>query len=365
MELRLMYNEESVGALADALATVYPAFAREPFLAAVFAPGWDDLALKERMRRITTVLHDFLPVGYEQALAILRETLPLLSEQGFEKMIFPDYVECYGQDDLEASLDALETFTQEVSAEFAIRPFIERYPQETMVRMVEWARHPHPGVRRLASEGSRPRLPWGMGLRALKKDPAPILPVLEQLKNDPDEAVRRSVANNLNDIAKDNPGVVLDLLQRWQAEATPEVAWMTRHALRTLVKDGHPGALGLLGFGAAEVSVSPVQVTPERVAMGGSVTFSFTITSTGSAPQDLVVDYALHLQRKNGRQTSKVFKIGKWTLQPGEMVTISRSYSFRPITTRTYYPGPHAVQPQVNGKLYEPAPFTLLAAPES
>jgi hypothetical protein len=122
MELRLMYNRESVGALADAIAAVYPQFASAPFLAAVFAPGWDDLALKERMRRITTVLHDFLPQDYGEALAILRRALPLLDEQGFEKMVFPDYVDCYGREDLDASLDALELFTQEVSAEFAIRP---------------------------------------------------------------------------------------------------------------------------------------------------------------------------------------------------------------------------------------------------
>ena len=361
MELRLMYNEASVGALADAIVAVYPPFAREPFLTAVFAPGWDDLALKQRMRRITTALHDFLPADYSQALDILRRALPLLGEQGFEKMVFPDYVECYGLNHLEASLDALEAFTQEVSAEFAIRPFIDRYPQETMARMAQWARHPHPGVRRLTSEGCRPRLPWGMGLRALKEDPSPILPILEQLRNDPDEVVRRSVANNLNDIAKDNPAVVLDLLGRWQADATPEVAWITRHALRTLVKQGHPGALGLLGYGAARVSVSPVTVSPETVMMGDRVTFSFTITSTGDAPQDLVVDYALHMARAKGKQTAKVFKIGKWTLGPGETVTITRSHSFRPITTRTYYAGAHAIQPQVNGELYERAEFVLLA----
>jgi 3-methyladenine DNA glycosylase AlkC len=364
MELRLMFNRDSVGALADAVAAVYPPFASGPFLAAVFAPGWDELALKERMRRITTVLHDFLPADYPEALAILHRTLPRLGIQGFEKMVFPDYVDCYGRENLDTSLDALELFTQEVSAEFAIRPFIERYPQETMARMLAWAGHSHPGVRRLASEGCRPRLPWGMGLPALKRDPSPILPILERLKNDPDEAVRRSVANNLNDIAKDNPDVVLRLLRDWQAGATPEVAWITRHALRTLVKDGDPGALDLLGYGAAAVSVSPVAVTPQEVMMGESVTFSFTITSTASAPQDLVVDYALHLQRAGGKQTAKVFKIGKWTLQPGDTLTITRSHNFRPITTRKYYPGPHAVQPQVNGALYEPATFTLLAAPE-
>lgn len=361
MELRLMYNEESVGTLADAVAAAYPRFAREPFLAAVFAPGWDDLALKERMRRITTVLHDFLPTDYGDALAILRQALPLLGEQGFEKMVFPDYVDVYGRDDLGRSLDALETFTQSVSAEFAIRPFIERYPQETMARMEQWAGHSHPGVRRLASEGCRPRLPWGMGLPALKQDPSPILPILDRLKNDPNESVRRSVANNLNDIAKDNPGVVIALLGQWQAGATPEVAWITRHALRTLVKDGHPQALELLGIGPAEVLVSPVTVTPETVVIGEKVTFSFTITATGNAPQDLVVDYALYMQRAKGQQTAKVFKIGRWTLQPGETVAITRSHSFHPITTRKYYPGPHAIEPQLNGERYGRAEFVLLA----
>ncbi len=200
-----MFNSESVGALGAVIQAEYPAFDTQGFAARVFDESWEDLELKGRMRHITLALGDMLPADYRLALGILHRVLPSLGYYGFEKMVFPDYVGVYGLDDWEASMPALEVFTQEVSAEFAIRPFIIRYQDQTMAQMQRWAGHEHPEVRRLASEGSRPRLPWGIALPALKADPAPILPILERLRADEAETVRRSVANNLNDISKDNP----------------------------------------------------------------------------------------------------------------------------------------------------------------
>ena len=358
--LKEMYNVDSVSALATAVQYEYPDFDIDEFMARIFTEEWERLELKGRMRHITTVLGGFLPGDYPAALAILRRVLPTLGQHGFEKMIFPDFVELYGLDDYDNSMAALQFFTQYISAEFAVRPFIDRYPQRAMAQMLVWTTHAHPGVRRLASEGCRPRLPWAMALPALKADPTPILPILERLKDDPEESVRRSVANNLNDIAKDNPQVVLDTLETWQAAGTAQIKWITSHALRTLIKQGHPRALSLLGYDPEPaVTLTDPVLTPTVVPFVGELTFTFDIISEADRPQALIIDYVVYLLRANGSHSPKVFKLSKRTLQPGETLTIERKHSFRPVTTRKYYPGQHAIQPQVNGKRFGRVTFTL------
>ncbi|NQS91625.1 MAG: DNA alkylation repair protein, partial [Chloroflexi bacterium] len=246
--LKDMFSKDSVGVLAQSIAAVDPSFQEAQFLQGVFDRTWEKLELKQRMRQITIQLAKQLPEDYPGALEILKKSLPLLTEQGFEKMVFPDYVELFGLEDWESSIQAMEFFTQHVSAEFAIRPFIVRYPDETLQKMLSWTDHTHPGVRRLASEGCRPRLPWGLRLQELVLDPSPILPILEKLKDDPREEIRRSVANNINDIAKDHPDLVVEVLSRWQDPDNIDRSRLIKHALRTLLKAGHPGALGLLGY---------------------------------------------------------------------------------------------------------------------
>jgi len=364
--LKDMYNEESVAHLAATVQQAYPQFDVEAFLTRVFDDEWVDLELKQRMRHITPALHSFLPGDYHADLEILRRVLPNLGEYGFEKMVFPDYVEVYGLDDWEASIPALEEFTQQISAEFAIRPFIVRYQDRTMAQMLEWAHHEHPGVRRLASEGSRPRLPWGIALQALKADPSPILPILEQLKLDESESVRRSVANNLNDISKDNAQVVIDVLTRWQADTAlqehDEIRWITGHALRTLLKQGRPDALELLGYPSdPEIAVHNLAVKPETISIGDEIILTFDIESLSDEPQNLMIDYVVHLVRTRGKRTPKVFKLSKKTIQPGEVLSIRKKHSFRPVTTRKYYPGEHAIEPKINGKLFSRVEFMLRA----
>jgi 3-methyladenine DNA glycosylase AlkC len=275
----------------------------------------------------------------------------------------------YGLGDWEASIPALEEFTERMSAEFAIRPFIVRYPQRTMAQMLAWSEHESAEVRRLASEGCRPRLPWGIRLQALVADPAPILPILERLKNDESESVRRSVANNLNDISKNHPDLVLELLRRWQAGATDEarasdgVRWITGHALRTLVKQGHPQALALLGYGSADqIAVHNLAVEPQSIHIGQQVTLSFDIESLAGEPVNLMIDYVVYHRRANGRLSPKVFKLSKRTIQPGEVLQIVRKHSFAPVTTRKYYPGAQAIEPIINGKLCGRAEFVLRPA---
>ena len=357
MDIKDMFNEESVGALAGAVQRVYAPFDQEAFLACVFDAGWPDRELKERIRHITTVLHDLLPADYRDALGVLRRAMPQV--EGITKWVLTDYVEVYGLDDWEASIPALEAFTQEMSAEFAIRPFIVRYPERTMAQMLAWAQHESAEVRRLASEGCRPRLPWGIRLQDLVADPTPILPILERLKDDPSESVRKSVANNLNDISKDNPDLVLDLLRRWQASGGDEIDWIVNHALRTLLKKGDPRALALLGYGPPAVAVRNLAVAPAAIPMGGEVTFTFDVESLTDEPQELMIDFVLHLVRARGKRTPKVFKLTRRTLQPGEVLHVEKSFSFQPVTTRKYYPGEHAVEPQINGVTYGSIAFQV------
>lgn len=358
-----LFAPAHVAALADAVQNVYPAFDRAAFLARVYDGSWDARELKERMRHLTTTLRPLLPDDYRAALDVLRRAAPLLAgDCGFVPMVLSDFVEVYGVEDFDASLPALEQFTQLVSAEFAVRPFIVRDPPRMLAHMRTWAQHPAAAVRRLASEGSRPRLPWGMALSALKKDPTPLLPILDLLKQDESEDVRRSVANHLNDIAKDNPQVVIDVLRRWQAHDTPEMRALTRHALRTLVKQGHPDALALLGVPhGAQAQVCALTVTPADVPMGGTVTITFEVQSLSDAPQEVVIDYVLFHQHASGEQTPKVFKLAQRTLAPRETVRLSKRHSFRAITTRRYYPGAHAVAVQLNGVQSERCAFRLLA----
>lgn len=350
MDIKDMFDQQTIGDLADAMQRAYTGFDREGFLARVFDTGWEDRELKQRIRHISVVLHDLLPDDYGAALRILRQAMPQMA--GIVQWVFTDYVEAYGLDDWEASIPALEEFTQRMSAEFAIRPFIERYPERTMDQMMAWAGHDSAAVRRLASEGCRPRLPWGIRLQTLVADPSPILPILERLKDDRSESVRKSVANNLNDISKDHPEIVLRLLRAWQAEGGAEIDWIVSHALRTMVKKGHPGALDLLGYGPAAIDIRNLAVEPAAIPLDGQVTFSFDVQSLADEPQELMIDFVMHLVRARGQRTAKVFKLAKRTLQPGEVLRIEKSFSFRPVTTRKYYPGEHAVEPQINGASY-------------
>jgi 3-methyladenine DNA glycosylase AlkC len=228
-----------------------------------------------------------------------------------------------------------------------------------MAQMLEWAGSDNEHQRRLASEGSRPRLPWGVALAPFKKDPSPILPILERLKNDPSEYVRRSVANNLNDIAKDNPQVVIDVLRRWQTDADENTQWIIERALRTLVKAGHNEALSLLGYGEqAQVKLNSLTLSADTVAMGDSLSFSAEIESQSDQPQNLVIDYVVYYKKSSGKLAAKVFKLTKKELLPGEIVSLRRKVSFQP-TTRVYYAGEHAIALKINGAETERVSFML------
>ena len=249
-----------------------------------------------------------------------------------------------------ASLAAMPALTQRFSCEFAIRPFVERHRELTFAQLADWVADPNVHVRRLVSEGTRPRLPWGRRLTALQRDPRPLWPLLERLRDDPELYVRRSVANSLNDVAKDHPALAVEVANRWLADAPPGREWIVRHALRTLIKQGDRSALRALGYGTAKVDAVRFEVAPRRLALGDALTLRAELRSTARSEQQLVIDYAVHHRRQNGTLSPKVFKWRRAALPVGGTLELEKRHALRPVTTRRYHAGRHRVELLVNGR---------------
>ena len=256
----------------------------------------------------------------------------------------------------------LADLTGRLSSEFAIRTLLRHDLDRAMAFITAWTTSADAAVRRLASEGTRPYLPWAIRVAPIIGRPGVTVPILDALYRDTDPVVRRSVANHLNDLSRDHPDLVVDAARRWLADPAPDgnTTALVQHGLRTLVKRGHPLALELLGFGAVTVAVDGPVVDRATVPFGGQLEFSVTIGNDGDAPARLAIDYAVHHRKANGKESPKVFKLTTRTLAPGERVTITKEHSLRPITTRRYYPGPHAVDIRVNGIASPRADFELL-----
>ena len=261
---------------------------------------------------------------------------------------------------LETSLAALYELTKRFTVEGDIRPFITAYPERTLAFLRDLTADPSPFARRLASEGTRPRLPLAGRLPQFQTDPTPVIDLLDRLYNDPNLMVRRSVANNINDIAKDNPDVAVATLARWQAaDAGPQTAWVVRHGLRTLIKREHPEALSLLGFRPPEVEVLTAAWEPDRLTLGESGTFTVTLRSTTSKPQRLSLNYTIGFVRTNGTRSRKVFRLRDKTLIPGEPLSITKTHVFRDYRNQSFYSGVHTLEVTTNGVVLFTTAFTL------
>lgn len=362
----LFFNETGVRTLAANVRKVWPAFDERGFVNTVLA-RLPALGLNERNFLIRDTLRIHLPSDPAQAIDLLVRSLgpvsPLIEPESYTSfyvMSLCAFVAEYGLAQPEASLAALREMTQRFSAEFAIRPFLDQHPELTLATLARWAGDPHPQVRRLVSEGSRPRLPWGTRLHRFVRDPAPVLALLELLKEDPELYVRRSVANNLNDIAKDHPDLVVDTLRRWQKSKNPETRWLVKHALRTLLKQGHPEALALLGYPPdVQIEVRDLTVSPLRIRTGEAITLAFTVVSSSTRAQKLMIDYVMHYRKANGKTAPKVFKLTTRTLAARAAETIEKVHAFKPIGIRPYYPGEHTVEVQINGRALGRASFVL------
>ena len=352
--LKDLYSPSFYKNLANTLVKVMPSFNRQRFISQIFSSDFNAKELKSRMRHTTEVLHRFMPADFKSTVKVLEKLIDQLKksgtgEDGLAYMFIPDYIEMYGLDDFATSVEALETITQFVSCEFAVRPFLLKYYVPMISQMKKWSKHENSKVRRLASEGSRPRLPWGMGVPALKEDPSPILPILENLKNDPSASVRRSVANSLNDIAKDHPDLLISLARKWKGMST-ETDAVIKHGSRTLLKKGHAGILGHYGLKSKLVLVSGFNIQTTRVKIGEHLIFSFQVENGGRKEMQIRLEYGVYYKNGKGQWSKKVFKISEKTYQPGEKTRIERKQSFRKITTRVFYPGKQQLSIIVNGE---------------
>jgi 3-methyladenine DNA glycosylase AlkC len=317
------------------------------------------------MKHVAQVLHTFMPAQYDQAIEKIYSIITAIRKSGIagglEYMIFTEYVEVYGLENYDTSMEAIEFITQFISCEYAIRPFIVRYQQKAMRQMLQWSKHESLHVRRLSSEGCRPRLPWAMALPALKKDPAAILPILENLKDDPSEFVRKSVANNLNDIAKDNPDTVLGIVKRWQG-TSPRTDWIIKHGSRTLLRKAHPQALKIFGLVVSDkIVVDKLKIVSKSIGIGETLHFTFNLTNTGNKPVKLRVEYGIDYMKSNGKANRKLFKITENTYQPGQVYTFKRTQSFRNLTTRKHYAGQHVLSVVINGQELADKKFVVTA----
>jgi len=365
-ELRDFFNEVVIRDIARDLKRSHASFPDRRFVAAALH-GLAPLSLTGRAAQIASAMRAHLPDDFAETADILMRSLgdrhagsDTFGMQPFKYLPHTIYVAEHGLNHFEASMALQFELTQRFTAEFSIRAFLTHHPEATYSRLTEWARHDDVHVRRLVSEGSRPRLPWAPRLRQFQVDPAPVLALLELLKDDPELYVRRSVANNLNDIAKDHPGLVVDTCRHWLAGASPERQWIVRHALRSLVKQGHPGALELMGAGRPpKIRLSHVRVTPSRARIGGKTTATCVMHSLSASAQNLIVDYAVHYVKANGRTNRKVFKLKRVALPPKGSVPISVKVVLADLTTRKHHPGRHTIELLVNARPFPLGAFVL------
>jgi 3-methyladenine DNA glycosylase AlkC len=363
--LKDFFGQRVVRGIARSLKRAHPVFAERAFIEASL-DGLDQHELLARGWHITEAMRRYLPSPFEAAGRVLLDALahdidhPGSAMAPFRYLPHVFFVQKYGLDDFELAMRLQYELTQRFSAEFSIRPYLERYPDATLARLRVWASDPNEHVRRLVSEGTRPRLPWAARVRAFLDDPTPVLSLLELLKDDTARYVQRSVANNLNDIAKDHPDVVVATCRRWLQAPGPGTAYIVRHALRSLVKRGHPGALRAVGAGAPpRIEISHLRL-PKRVRVGEKLRFGFSLRSTSARPQTLEVDYTVHFLKADGNPRPKVFKLRRMTLAPRETVELTGSVSFAQLTTRKHYPGRHRIEVTVNGVRCSEGAVTVL-----
>jgi len=363
--LKHMYSESFFTYFLQHAQIVLPSLDKKKFLQAIFNAEWNEKELKQRMRHTTLVLHQFLDTDFNKAAKQIEAISNALKASNTSENIFgftflPDYIEVFGQQHYHSSIKAIEAVTQFVSCEFAIRPFLLTQPNEVIQQMLKWSEHENHHVRRLASEGCRPRLPWAMGIPHLKKKPQPIFPILENLKNDPSEYVRRSVANNLNDISKDHPQLIIDIAAKWKGQSAHTDA-LIKHGSRTLLKQGNKEILNHFGLTHNDKFIlSQFKINTPVVKIGDDLVFEFYVKNNSNETSVFRLEYAIHYLRQNGTHSKKVFKVSERPFTPSEAAQVIKKQSFRPITTRAFYPGQHKLSIILNGQERGIAEFELL-----
>lgn len=364
----LLFNEVKLGVIARQIKNSYPQFEEKKFLTEVLN-NLKKLELKERINLIANCLKKYLPSDYEAAVEILLKSLPApldenLSDNDFGDFIYAPYSHFIAQNGLnkkhlQFSLDALMEITQRFSCEYAIRHFINSHPKTSLNFLHKMSLHKNYHIRRLCSEGTRPKLPWGI---KISTDYNEALGILDNLFSDKTRFVTRSVANHLNDISKIDPKLVIAVLQKWknsQKQNDDEMNFIIRHALRNLIKQGDKAALELLGIKYDAVIKLLNFHAPKNVKMNENLEFSFTLKSEKNC--EAIVDYVISFQNKTQKKFSqKVFKLKKVTLRANSEINISKRHLFKEnMTTRKLFRGQHHLEIKVNGKILQSADFEL------
>lgn len=356
-------NAKTITQISNAISACFDEFNHLSFQKACLYQ-LDSLTMKQRVLHIIEALHQHLPNDFNKTATILAnckkhwqctETL-----KGFAAWPLVDYVAVYGINHPNIALPLLKKLTPMFTAEFALRPFLIQHQALTLEYLQQWSNDKDEHVRRLVSEGSRPRLPWGIRLQAFCQDPSPILPLLAKLNNDTSAYVRKSVANSINDITKDNPQIAIALCKKWLPLQQAHTKWIIRHALRSLIKAGNVEVLQLLGFPTnIKITVQQFALNAHHLSVGESLSFAFTVHSNSDTSQALMIDYAIHHCKANQKTSIKVFKLKSLILAANSTSQITKQHSFKPISTRRYYEGTHKIDILINGNCVESLEFYL------
>lgn len=363
--LKNIYNEIFFAEIKACIQNSIPGFDTKKFLAAVKNNQWSDMELKQRMRHLSSTLYAHLKGDYPAKLLQLLKMVDALPAQskvqysGLAYMYIPDVLEQYGLNDMELSLKAMEKISMITSCEFAVRPYLLANEKKVMKQMLAWSKHKHQNLRRFASEGCRPRLPWAMAIPSFKKDPAAIFPILENLKDDTSVYVQKSVANNLNDVSKDHPGAVVEIAKQWQGHS-PAADWIIKHGCRGLLKSGHKEALHLFGTAAdVKCTISDIRLSKVKLKIGEQFRFAFDLKLKEKKNTKLRIEYAVFYRKANGSFSKKVFKIKEGSYDHKTAYSFSRNHSFKDLTTRKHHAGEHSIAVIVNGNEYARLAFVL------
>lgn len=366
-----LFNPQMIALMAHHFQRVWKDFNSTEFIGRA-SLDLETLELKQRADQIKSALEGCLPLAFKDVAPIMLDALHPQDDielsgtdmdergiRGWAILPMTQYVGEHGTGDFDLGMTVQKELTKRFSSEFGIRFFIISDQDRALETLSSWTTDPNFHVRRLVSEGTRPRLPWAMRLQAFIENPAPLIPILDQLKDDETEYVRRSVANNLNDIAKDHPDRVAKIAKNWIAGATPQRKQLVRHACRTLIKNGHAATLSALGYQKPKITLATFEISTPTVVFGEALQFSIRMTSEAPSDQDLIVDYVIHHRKANGKTSPKVFKWKTITLKPGGHHEAIRKHAIKPITTRRYYPGTHRVEIVINGENFGGADFEL------
>jgi len=368
VQLKTFFNNKLIKTISTDIKKVFTNFDTKGFENSC-TKELENLELKERSILVAKNLKEYLPNDYKKSISIILNSMPekvedveIESMKSFYFAPHAMFIEKFGLDHLEESLEGMLKITKVFTSEFTIRPFIEKYPKKMLKILEEWAKDENENVRRLVSEGTRPRLPWAPKLSNFIEDPKPVIELLELLKEDSSLYVRRSVANNLNDIAKDSPELVIKTLQKWKNIENEGTQWLIKHASRTLVKNGNQDVLKLLGFGKCDnILISNFSISPKNIKIGEELKFEFDIELKDEEEEDVdvMIDYAVHYVKSNGKLNPKVFKLTKKVISKGNSIKIKKKQSFKKITTRKYYKGKHFIEIIVNGEKMNKIEFNL------